>query len=108
MDQQGRMSRRNEPPEATLSRRSLMSGSAAMSLALLASARGASANEYAGKTITLVAGFPPGGEVDCIATNAASFARRPDMVTATNRIFQLQPARRMAKRYNSSSQKMVK
>lgn len=32
------------------------------------------------------------GEVDAVATNAASFARRPDMVAATNRVFQLLPS----------------
>ncbi|MDB5571743.1 MAG: efflux transporter protein [Hyphomicrobiales bacterium] len=33
------------------------------------------------------------GEVDAIATNAASFARRPDMIEKTVRIFQLLPSR---------------
>ena len=33
------------------------------------------------------------GEVDAIATNAASFARRPDMVEKTVRLFQLLPSR---------------
>ena len=33
------------------------------------------------------------GEVDAIATNAASFARRPDMMEKTVRLFQLLPSR---------------